>query len=249
MQLGSETLTRSDPTRSDPQHLPAPRPWVLLVDDGELDDLREIAESLGASVRRHPRDAAEGWRQPQRLLVVSDRRVPDLGRPTAQEQDRFVTLVVMHRTSRVLRERIHRMGFDLVVERPVDGVTLRALLRDALYRGPEQRRSRRMPVGYPVTLRTGWRRRDAQLIELNARGCSLRLGSPLSGARRVSLAIPPRLAGGEPLHVEGSVVRECSVGDRAVVASLIFHLDAPTRQQLERLLASLEPGPPPLEIE
>ena len=178
--------------------------------------------------------------------MVSDRRATTLGRPSAQEQDHFVTMVVLHRCSRVLREQIHKMGFDLVVERPVEHGALRGLVRDALFRGREQRRNRRLPVGYPVLLRSGWRKRDAQLVELTARGCSLRVASPVSGARRVAVEIPAQLADGDVLRIEGSVIRECSVAGPTVVVSVMFHLDAATQSRLEALLAALQPGPPQL---
>ena len=54
------------------------------------------------------------WRQPHRLLVVSDRRVPTLGKPAAQEQERCVTMAVLHRTSRVVREQIHDILAELL---------------------------------------------------------------------------------------------------------------------------------------
>ena len=61
MQLGYREPATSSSVRS--QGL---RPWVLLVDDGELEDLREIAVSLGASTGRHAEEAQHaGWRQPQ----------------------------------------------------------------------------------------------------------------------------------------------------------------------------------------
>ena len=233
--FGPRPAARVDPA--------APRPWVLLVDDGELEDVEEITRSFGAPTRRHARgDAA--WRQPQRLLVVSDRRAPGLGRPAMQEQDDFVTLAVLDRCSRTLREQIHKMGFDLVVERPVAHEALRDLLRDALYRGREQRVARRLPVGYPVSLRAGWRRRDVQLVELSERGCSLRVGSPLGGSRRVAIEIPAQLTGDGLLRLEGTIVRECSVAGRTVVASMVFHLDDAARARLGLLVGTLASGPP-----
>lgn len=239
MQLGDRKEEGSAGTR--------PRPWVLFVDDGELDDLREIAESLGATTGRHPRGASGasgGWRQPQRLLVVSDRRVATLGRPSSQEQDHFTTLAVLHHTPRALRQRIHDMGFDQVVERPAEPAALRGLLRDALYRGAAGRRVR-APVGYPVTLHAGWRRRDALLVQIGPRGCTLRLGSPVAGSRRVGLEVPPPRIGQRRLRLEGSVVREISLAGRSVLVSVIFHLDPETRDRLDALLETIGTALPP----
>ncbi len=129
---------------------------MLLVDDGELDDLKKIAEGCGAPTGRHDLLASErGWRQPQRLLVVSDRRPSGSGRPIAQGQNGFVTLAVLCDGSQAVRERVREMGLDLVAERPASHDALRGLVRDALYRGFAQGVAPRLLVGYPVVLHRG----------------------------------------------------------------------------------------------
>jgi hypothetical protein len=55
----------------------------------------------------------------------------------------------------------------------------------------------------------------------------------------VAVELPAQLAGGASLRIEGSVVRECSVSGRTVLASVVFHLDAPVRKRLDALLAAL----------
>jgi hypothetical protein len=226
------------------------RPWVLLVDDGELDDLKEIVEELGATAQRSPREAHErrGWRQPQRLLLVSDRRAPTLRRPVAQEQDDFVTAVVLDQRSRTLRHHVARMGFDYVLERPIDPTALRSLVREALFRGHEQRWHDRLPVWWPVVLRAGWRSWSARLIELTHKGCSLEVEANLGGQRRVHVEIPRYVAGGaEPLRVRGHVYRErASSRDGVRILSVLFRPDAVCRRRVAAVLDALHNRPPVL---
>ena len=225
----------------------AERPWVLLADDGELEDVKRVAEELGATTWRSKRDghARSGWRQPQRLLVVCDHRAPTLGRPLAQEEDHFVTLAILQEHSKTLRRHVYGMGFDYVLKRPIDTDGLRRLVRDALYRGREQRWQNRLPVWWPVTLRAGWRTSRAKLIELSHKGCSLQIPAHVGGAARVEVELPPNLAGGQSLSIRGRVYRErVSPRDGATILSVLFELDWVTRLRFESVLDKLYAAPP-----
>ena len=221
------------------------RPWVLVVDDGELEEVKRAAEELGATTRRLSL-ASRGrpWRQPQRLLAVCDRRALTLGRPTAQEEDRFTTLVVMEEGSKRLRREIARMGFDYVLEPPLDPDALRSLVREALYRGQEQRASRRVPVSRPVILRVGWRSYDARLAELTPHTCSLRLSHTMRMPREVELTMPGSWVGGKGLSVRGEVTRQRMVGNGEVELTVRFRHTSLSLARLSQVVESAAPPPP-----
>ncbi|MCZ6714369.1 MAG: hypothetical protein O7B29_10535 [Deltaproteobacteria bacterium] len=227
------------------------RPWVLLVDDGELGDVKQIAEELGATtLRKTLASRDEDWRQPQRLLVVSDRRALTLGRPAAQEEDHFVTLAILDEGSCMLRNQVAEMGFDYVLERGVDRNVLRQLVWNALYRGPEQRCERRLPVGLPVTVRVGWKWSRAELADLTRTACSLRVDSPFGAPSRIEVELPRAIAPERPATVRGRVFRErLQVGDGSLMLSVAFSHTALTQARVDAALEALRAGPPPSTLD
>ncbi len=222
------------------------RPWALLVDDGELEDVRVALEELGCAVERlDSRSAAQrGWRQPRRLLVVSGARALTLGRPVAQEGDDFTTVAVLDRPASSVRRGVAAMGFDIAIERPLDPDALRVLLQRALFCGREKRDEPRFTLGWTVRVRSGWRWGRANLIELSRRGGCLVSDAPLAAGDRVSVRLPAELAGAEPLTLHGRVSRaERRAPDGPSV--LAVRWSGHPAPRLADVLARLRHGPPP----
>ena len=221
------------------------RPWALVMDDGELGDIERALEDLGTPTLRLTGPAsANQWRQPKRLLVISDRRALTVGRPIAQEEDHFLTMVVLRKPSRTLFNRLTELGFDYAVRRPVDSEALRLLLRNALYRGGERRARTRFPVGCEVSFRSNWRKRHAVLAELSQSGCSLRMSRVVETGRRIKVHLPDLLTGGGPLALCGAVVRcERLIGKSdAKIVSVMFERRAGTCRSLAATLQELRRG-------
>ena len=181
---------------------------VLLLDDGELDDVQECLEEMGiafgrvrggAIVRRTP--------APARLLVSTPRRIDAVALPPSDsyEAKQLVRIVVVNEDSTTLRERLRRIGFDYLVRRPVHPEALRLLLMRSLYSGEERRGEERVPMGVEVSFRTGLLPRRATLVDLSSRGCRLLSSYALEPGRRVSVRLPE--AREDALVVRGQVVR------------------------------------------
>lgn len=181
---------------------------VLLLDDGELDDVQECLEEMnvafgrvrgGAIVRNTP--------PPSRLLVSTPRRIdavslPDAGSDAAKK---LVRIVVVNEDSTTLREKMRRIGFDFLVRRPVHPEALRLLLLRSLYTGEERRGEERVPMGIEVSFRTGLLPRRATMVDLSSRGCRLLSSYALEPGRRVHVQVPDGRGG--PLLVRGQVIR------------------------------------------
>ena len=147
-------------------------PPVLLVDDGELDDVRAVLEEIGAEFA-HLRGGAvpAGLESPDQLFIATPRRAmlaknwPSGPLP--------IKIGVVTEDSNTLRSMLKRIGFDLLIRRPVHPYALRLVLLRALYSGSERRNDQRLPIGCPVSFRSGFRRKTATLADLSLRGARL----------------------------------------------------------------------------
>jgi hypothetical protein len=181
---------------------------VLLLDDGELDDVQECLEELGVAFGRVRGGAiVPKTPAPARLLVSTPRRIDAVALPPtgSEEAKQLVRIVVVSEDSTTLRERLRRIGFDYLVRRPVHPEALRLLILRSLYAGEERRGEERVPMGVEVSFRTGLLPRRATLVDLSSRGCRLLSSYALEPGRRVSVRLPE--AREDPLVVRGQVVR------------------------------------------
>ena len=179
---------------------------VLLVDDGELDDVRDCLLSLGAEFA-HLRGGAVPPRvdAPRDLFVTTTRRA-NLAKPWPRSE-RPVRIAIVTEDSGTLRGTLRRLGFTYLVRRPAHPVALRLLLLHALYQGQERRSSPRVPLGYPVAVKIGMRRRDALLVDLSENGCRFLTGEPVAAGAKVTVQVPSELCGDDGFALPGTVVR------------------------------------------
>jgi hypothetical protein len=225
-------------------------PQVLLLDDGELDDVQQILDQQGVSYGRVRGGAiAPNTPPPTRLLVATPRRVeavhlPDVSSP---DGDGVVRIVVVNEDSPTLRARLREVGFDYLVRRPVHPEALRLLLMHCVYTGEERRSEPRVPVGFEVSFRTGLLPRRATLADLSTRGARLVSKWPLEPGKRITITVPERAGVAESLAVRGRVLR-MSLDQRnqetPYSAAVAFDpLPAETRQELEWILEERARGP------
>lgn len=228
-------------------------PEVLLLDDGELEDVQETLTELKASYGRIRGGAiTRGTPPPRKLLVTTPRHIDavDLG-----SADAVVRIVVVDGDSPTLRARLRAVGFDYLVRRPVHPEALRLLLMHCLYSGDEKRREPRVPVGFEVSFRAGLLPRRAILADLSTRGCRLLSRSAIPIGRRISVTIPQHSGAGDALTVKGEVVRmgldEHLGPDGPYSAAVAFDSTLPgkVRNELEWILEERGRGPTTLAAE
>ncbi|MBW2312956.1 MAG: PilZ domain-containing protein [Deltaproteobacteria bacterium] len=187
-------------------------PSVLLLDDGELCDVRRLLDEIGVDfVHLRGASISDGLEPPRDLLLTTSRRAQTIPRATSPDGGVPVRVVVANEEAETLRERLRRDGVDFLVRRPVHSEALRLLVLRSLYRGPEKRRGIRVPFGVAVECRVGAIGTDAVLAELSTGGCRLvvpRTPQPLApvGAGLV-VTIPPSEDVAEPLSLYGTVLR------------------------------------------
>ena len=189
---------------------------LLMLHDGELADVKTLAESIGVQVIE---GVATGAVAEWDVLVTSARYAKSEhltgARPNA------VRIAVLDRNSRTLRTLLRRSGVDLVVRRPVHPAALRLLLVHALYRGPE-RRTRRVAVGAPVRFRLGLLKRDGTLADLSMRGCLLLSRHHVRVGQGVVVWVPDPATDGRSFALRGSVVRTVMLRMSFLDASAVY---------------------------
>ena len=218
------------------------QPWVLLLDDGDLRDVTRMLRSYRVPIAINMQGAPHRDELPCRLLVATGSRALRFDRAVLDKRDRVTTVAVVSEPDPVVSRQIGRLGFDYVIERPVDSDALRHLLHGALFRGTDQRSEPRFAAGCVVHHRLRWRRRPAMLLELSRRGCTLRVeGTPRLG-RRIHLTLPDQLTGERARSLAASIVRSEVRGSHAYVAA-VFRRDPVLRTELGAMLGNLRRGP------
>jgi PilZ domain len=169
-----------------------PRPTLLVLDDGELDDLVSLLNELGLEFA-HLRGAAIPAQiaPPERVIVTTPRRAM-----LTKEWPRSAPyrIAVVTEDSNTLRAMLRRVGFDLLLRRPVHPVALRLVILRALYAGEEKRREERVTVGVEIQFRSGFWKKKALLADISQRGCRLLAEQPLAAGTRISVPLPKELS-------------------------------------------------------
>jgi len=226
-------------------------PAVLLLDDGELDDIQELLEDIGVAYARVRGGAiVDGTPPPTDLLISTPRRIEAVNQVDGgQDVASPVRLVVVNEDSNALREQLRRSGFDYLIRRPVHPEALRLLLLRAIYRGDERRTQPRVAVGFDVAYRTGLRSRRAVLADLSLGGCRLISHDALSEGKRIRLNVPDGVATHAPVTISGRVLRVDPTGDldgdplRYSAAVLFESMDENAQALVQGLIEDLALGP------
>jgi len=169
-------------------------PSVLLVDDGELDDVRDLLDEIGVDYVHLRGGAIPESPPPPRALFLATTRRAMLAQPWSFPRGEGPTrIAVVTEDSNTARSMLRRIGFDFLIRRPCHPYALRLLVTRAIYAGDERRRETRAAVGCEVSFRSGLRRRTATLADLSRRGCRLLATQPLPVGTRISIQLPAEL--------------------------------------------------------
>jgi hypothetical protein len=232
------------------------RPSILLIDDGELEDVRAQLDELGEVYVRLPGAHVPEHPQAPRLLFVTTFRRALSAAPCTPQRDeggRPLRIAIGPRGSETEREALRRTGVDLLVYRPVHGSVLRLLLLWALYEGEEKRQGTRIPVGCAITYGADVRttgaapeghayaveRHEGILAEFSVQGCRIVATRPGVGTgEQIWVELPGAVTGDQPLRVRGRVVATEAVptdGWNPSVTALGVEFERVTPKSIDRL--------------
>ncbi len=224
---------------------------VVVIDEGELGSVVEIAESLGARTLRMRWGAQADpviWEAPPQLVIVSARiaMVVPLGDAVLAVRARGIA--VCDSEAQTLRARLRRQGYELVVQRNTHPATLRLLLASLLFQRRERRRERRRAFGAQIGFWRGFRRQHGTLLELSASGGSLLLVNDLPRGTKLTVRVPRKHVGTRTLALPGTVARTSPAEGGVLVGVRFEALSARKRARLDALIRALDTsGPVPHE--
>jgi hypothetical protein len=191
---------------------------VIIIDDGELADVRQLLAQLGIEYREESSLESVAGGARCGLLVTSARRALGSGNRGSGGANPSCKLhiVVYDTLSRTVRRVLAQSGCDVMIGRPIHPAVLRLLVSHVLYSGPERRNFGRAAMAVPVKLRVDRRPREATLVQLSLRGCGLATNQSVEVGRDVEVTFPPEITGKEALTLAGQVL---AVGSSAVGTS------------------------------
>ncbi|MDH5306671.1 MAG: PilZ domain-containing protein, partial [Myxococcales bacterium] len=173
-------------------------PHAVILDDGELTDVRSMLTDLGVPfVDELPK--GDGPQRAIPLLVTTSARARG---PGAALPANYLHLVVCDATD----ESTADVPCDFLLQRPIEAAVLRLLTQRAGYEGPERRRMLRVVIDGPVGLWVDDREFDAQLAQLSIGGCGLITHEPPEPGGRAILEFSRELTGPRGLRVNGRVL-------------------------------------------
>ena len=182
-------------------------PHAVILDDGELDDVRLMLVELGVPYA----DVAPAGGEPERavpLLISTPARARAhvAGEDGCRIPPHYLHIVIWVGDGPVAGEALDDIPCDFVVQRPIEPAVLRLLTQRAGYGGPERRRMLRVAIGAPIGLRVGGQRREALLAQLSVGGCGLVADDPPEEGSSVTIEFPPELTAPRELRLHGRVL-------------------------------------------
>ena len=175
----------------------ADRPHALVLDDGELRDVRAALAAIGVRWADALDDAGAAEIP---LLVTSAARARALLEGSSAPRHHLHLVVAGP------DDPLAGLACDFAIRQPVATVVMRLLAERAGYEGPERRRTLRVAIGAPVEVGVGEATHDAILAQVSATGCGLVSGVALESGVRVRIRVPHDLTAPRTLTLAGRVL-------------------------------------------
>ena len=202
-------------------------PSILLLDDGELDQVADLLDELGTdAIRLQHRKIVDDIPGPRDLLICNGRRA--LTPPRLSGDHRPLRICIHNQDFKPLRERLRSLGIDYLIHSSLDPESLSLFLQQLLHRGAERRQGIRLPLKHDVQYRipASARKRPSKLVEISSEGALVHSLGEFPEGSRMSLILPRSLGGGDEFEITARVLFNRSIGSsaryRSVTTGLAF---------------------------
>jgi hypothetical protein len=198
------------------------QPSVLILDDGELENVHRMLLRLGTDVvRLVGAEIGASTLAPRDLLITAGRRtlqsMPALSR-VDEAANPPIWVCVHSQDFMPMRQRLCEMGVHYLLQNALDEPSRDRFLVQLLRKGVEQRAGFRLYLGGEIRYRTGPRpavepeadddgSTPGRLIELSLEGCRILTQESIAEGAQLTALLPSELGGGDELELTGVVVR------------------------------------------
>jgi len=218
-------------------------PSVLLLDDGELQPIVSVLDTLGCNyVRIRGGSLDTNISLPRDLILATARRAMAHLAPPPPDSSRPVRVAISSEDCTTLRTQLRLLGFEYLIRQPLHIEALeRLLVRILSYSGTERRRSSRHALRCEVRLQTSKRNDHAMLTEISRHGCLISCAREIPPGMHVELTLPQSATRGNAIPLHGQVVRvlrdeAVEVWNAAVEFEALEHTVAASLEELLWLL-------------
>ncbi len=221
------------------------RSSVLVLDDGELENVYRMLQKLGTDVvRLQGAEIGRSVPEPRDLLISAGRRtlreMPELV-PSTDAASRPIWVCVHNQDFLPMRARLCEMGVHYLLQNALDERSRQRFLIQLLRKGAERRGNLRLPLGGDICYRTDAATQPGRLVELSLQGCRLLTQESFDPGTQLTALLPPALGGGNELELAGTVLRvadqESHGGHDAFVTVIQFDgLEPDQFEQLEGII-------------
>jgi hypothetical protein len=182
-------------------------PHALILDDGELDDVRLMLLELGVPYADDPHAGGKPERAIPLIISTPARaRAHVAWKNGCRIPPHYLHIVIWVGDASGTGEVLDDIPCDFVVQRPIEPAVLRLLTQRAGYGGPERRRMLRVAIGAPIGLWVGEQRSNALLTQLSVGGCGLVSDEPREEGSSIAIEFPRDLTAPRELHLCGRVL-------------------------------------------
>jgi len=179
---------------------------VLCERGGELAEFKPLLAELGVDVVVHTGELPTSEQLAGvRIVIVAGQRLAEGRPPQLTRWPR--TFAIVDDGGRTLTAHLNRIGVAMVLRRPIHPRALRLLLLHELYRGPERRAKKRVPIGHPIRTGSGLFKAHATLLELSRTGARIALANPPKIGSVIPLLFGKELTNARPLKLQAKIVR------------------------------------------
>jgi hypothetical protein len=182
---------------------------LLICEGDSLQDVLELLERIGVEPLICEKGHISSAEAARRLVIVDAETALSLDLSTIFEHPRTLRIAITSIEASSVADRLRRLGYHYVIQRPVHEQSVQSLIFNILHEGQDRRTTPRASLGAHarIQLRSWSWPEHCLLVDLSVGGCLVATRSGASINQRVRLHLDQELMQGPSMILAGKVAR------------------------------------------